>query len=210
MRKFFRSAFNQKLDGILIVSEKKFNLEAFVKAFQDLCDGIDLLNSTFTYQLAPIFVNAIATLTFAGYGVLWEVVIETDFRGLLFLQNGSWLCFMYIVIVVISFVGSSVTHAAEETSLIMMKIINNSQPNESFANSMQKFVTRVNCRSMHVQNCFFKINPMLLVYVKLICAENCSKITKPPIPQATSTIVTYLVITCQFEATKVEIDVKKD
>lgn len=166
-----RSAFSQKLDNIVIVSEKKFDLEAFVKAFQDLCDGIDLLNSTFTYQLAPIFVNAIATMIFAGYGVLWEIVIETEFRGLLFLQNGSWLTLMYIVIAVISFVGSSVTQSADETSLIMMKVLNNSEPSETFANLMQKFVTRVNCRNMHVQNCFFKVNPMLLVYVKFICTK---------------------------------------
>lgn len=149
-----------------------------------------MLNSTFTYQLAPILVNAITTMTFTGYGVLFEIVIETENRSLLFLQNGSWFIFMYIIIVVISFVGSSVTQAAEKTNLIMTKILNNSNPSEDFADTMQKFVTRLLCRNMNVQNCFFKISPMLLVY-------------------ATSTVVTYLVITCQFETTNVEIDVKK-
>lgn len=189
----------------MTVSQEKFNLVAFTKAFHDLCDGIDLLNSTFTYQLVPIFVNAVTTMTFTGYGVLFEMVIKTNFRSLLFLQNGSWLCFMYIVIIVISFIGYSVTQAAEQTSLIMMKVLNNSEPSETHTNSMQKFVTRVHCRNMHVQNCFFKINPMLLVYVKFICSSNHFDIITSELSQATSTIVTYLVITCQFETTNVEL-----
>lgn len=140
--------------------------EKFIQAYQDLCDAIDLLNSTFTFQLAPVLVNVIMTKTFTAYGVLWAMISPTERKGLVFLQNGSWLVIMHLLEIVISFVGSAVTKSARDTLAIMTKILNNSRIDEDFASQMQNFVLRVNCRNLKVENCFFKINWMILLHVR--------------------------------------------
>lgn len=166
-----RTSFSYKIDSVVVVSDVKFSLEKFIKAYQDLCDCLDLLNSSFTFQLAPLLVNIIITKTFTGYGVLWELITPTPHRGLVFLQNASWLMVMHLLEIMIAFIGSAVTKAAQETVVIMTKILNHSKLDEDFALPMQHFVSRVNCRNLKVQNCFFKINWMILLHVRCFFAS---------------------------------------
>lgn len=161
-----------------MVSDIKFGFEKFVKAYQDLCDGIDLLNATFTFQLAPVLVTVLITKTFTAYGVLWAMISPPERQGLTYLQNGSWLAVMYLLEIIIAFVGSAVTKNAQETLVIMTKILNNSKVDEDFVLSMQYFVSRVNCRNLNVQNCFFKIDWMILLHVKFLLKKFIYRVSK--------------------------------
>lgn len=158
-----------------MVSDTKFVFEKFIIAYQDLCDGIDFLNSTFTFQLAPVLVNVLITKTFTAYGVLWAIISPPERQGLTFLQNGSWLAIMYLIETIIAFVGSSVPKAAQETLAVMTKILNTSTLDEDFVLPMQHFVSRVNSRNLDVKNCFFKIDWMILLHVRVYEKSGVSK-----------------------------------
>lgn len=97
-----------------------------MKAYQDLCDEIDLLNSIFTFQLVPVLINAIASKTFTACGLLVEATNPSPFLLMIFLQNGFWMGTMYLLEFIMAFAGSSVTKAAQETLVVMTKILNNS------------------------------------------------------------------------------------
>lgn len=162
------SSFSYKIHKVVTASNIKFNVEIFIKAYQDLCDGIDLLNSIFTFQLVPVLINAIASKTFTAYGLLVEATNPSPFLLMIFLQNGFWMGTMYLLEFIMAFAGSSVTKAAQETLVVMTKILNNSSLDEDFALPMQHFVSRVNCRNLKVQNCFFKIDWIILLQVRLL------------------------------------------
>lgn len=143
-----------------------FHLEKFFKTHHELCEGIDLLNSTFTCHLTPVLINSLTIKTLTAYGLLWEVISPADFSAAENLQNVFWLMVMLILEVTISFAGSTLTQAAQEASGILTRVLNNSISHDALNVSMQNFITRLNGRKLHVRNCFIKINWSILVHVR--------------------------------------------
>lgn len=85
---------------------------------------------------------------------------------MVYLQKGSWLAIMLVLEAAIAFGGSSVTQSARETSVIMTRVLNNSITSDTMTALLQNFVTRLNGRSLHVRNCFIKINWSIFVHVR--------------------------------------------
>lgn len=166
--RLYSSTFSYKIDKMVAETNNEFNFEIFTKAYQELCDCINLLNSTFTFQLVPVLINAIASKTFTAYGLLVELKTPSHFLFLVLFQNGSWMAMMYFFECIIAFAGSAVTNNAQETLVIMTKILNNSTLNEDFTMPIQYFVSRMNIRNLNVQSCFFKIDWIILLHVKFV------------------------------------------
>ena len=136
-----------------------------MKAHQKLCDGIDLVNSTFTLHLASILIDIIIIKTFSFYGVLWELMSGSNFQDITIAQYSFWLTVIYILQIIICFVGSSVAENAKETNKIVSKILNESVFDGEITLNLQNFINRANCRNLNLQNSFFTMNWKLLVQV---------------------------------------------
>lgn len=169
---FFRLRF--KLDDKAVV-DVRFCLEKFIKTHQELCDGIDILNSTFTFNLTAVLINTLTIKTFTAYGLLWSMISPPDSTVIEHLKNGSWLMIMLVLEVTIAFVGNAVTKSAQEASVILTRVLNHSISSDAVNVSLQNFVTRLNGRKLHVQNCFIKINWSIFVHVRDI-SENTGNI----------------------------------
>lgn len=91
--------------------------------------------------------------------------------------------------------GSSTTKEAEKTAIIVGRIMNNLN---SDCADFDRFLSQIRIRNLHLQNVFFKINWNVLLAVsrKIVFVGNLYINST----QTTSSMVTYLVITCQFEA----------
>lgn len=152
-----------------------FDVMNFSRVYQDLCDAVDLMNRAFTFQLVPVLFNELMSKTFVAYGILWELISPTQHSNFSFFRNGSWLLLMYIIDVLIALVGSSVTGAFLETKIIVTKILNNPGCDDEFTNQMLNFITRLSCRNIHLENCFFRLSWIFIIHVRTVQAKHTYK-----------------------------------
>jgi hypothetical protein len=93
--------------------------------------------------------------------------------------------------------GVQATSEAERTSVVLGKMMSECDYERFFV--LQKFLTQIQTRNLNIQNIFFKINWNVVLTVssekKIVNNLDCKFLL-----QTTSTVVTYLVITCQFDA----------
>ena len=91
--------------------------------------------------------------------------------------------------------ANSVTAEAKKMSPIIGKLMSECSRDDYF--ELKKFLSQIQTRNLNIQNIFFKINWNLLVVVS---NKKKKKYFKTDFFfQVTSTVVTYLIITCQFD-----------
>lgn len=130
-----------------------------------LCDGIELLNSTFALNLTAVVINILIIKTFHAYEIIWELLSGSEIVTFILLQNGAWLLMQFIFEILISHVGSSVRENASETIVIISKVLNEYELSDDVAFKLQNLASMLNYRNFSVQNVFFIIDWKLLVAV---------------------------------------------
>lgn len=140
-----------------------FNLKHFSGLYNDLCDAIETINSTFTLQIIFVMANFLATDVFAAYGVLREFLSRSHRLAFMLTGNCSWMLIQYAIKVLTVQAGSSTTNEAEKTVVIVTKIAGNS--NESFKAELNSFLLHMRCRNKKLENVFFTINWNLILAV---------------------------------------------
>lgn len=162
---FLRLSFSYKIDNISIAGLRNVNFKAFTRIFQNLHDGIELLNSTFTFQMIAIIINTLIIKTFAAYGIVYEILSNSKRLKFVLLQDAAWLIMQYLLQMLVCYVGSSVTMNVNATEVIISKLLNDLELNDELVNKLQNFLTRINHRTLDVGNDLFTINWKLLVAV---------------------------------------------
>lgn len=162
---YFRFFFRHKFDNILLVSNNNFNLRCFSRSYKNLCNAVDLLNSTFTFHLVPIVINTSIIETFAAYSILVEMRSPFKASGSIILLNVTWFIIPIVLQVVIAFFGTSLTKEAQATAVIVSDILNELELKEDVVIKLQNFLVRSQCRNLRVQNEFFVADWKLLVAV---------------------------------------------
>lgn len=135
----------------------------------DLYDAIELINSTFTFQLIPVMINIIIFQTFICYGILWELLLHSEILMFVLMQYGAWLATHFILEVLIACVGTLLTRNAKKPLIIIAKILAHNSFSDDLSTTLQNIIVRLSSRNAIVQNEFFKINWQLLVYVSCTC-----------------------------------------
>lgn len=135
------------------------------KNLHNLFDAIELINSTFTFQLIPVMINIIIFQTFICYGILWELLLRSEIFMFVLMQYGAWLATHLILEVMIANFGSLLSKNAKRPAIIINKALTNHDLSDDLSIKLQNIVVRLNSRNTIVQNDFFKINWQLLVYV---------------------------------------------
>lgn len=109
------------------------------------------------------------------------------------------ILYQIITTIVVIHSGSATTCEAERTSMILGKLISESDYERYL--DFKKFLTQIQTRNLNIQNVFFKINWNVFLTVNVV--TEMIDLNWISMFQAQSTIVTYL-ITCQFDTAKVD------
>lgn len=164
---FLRDSFIHKVDKVIIVSVNQINVKCLSSLYQNLCDSIELINSTFTFHLIIIIVNALIIELFASYGIFWEFKVQSKLMLFVLLQNTAWLSMQYVLQILSAHAGSSLTTNGKETLSIINRILNDYDRSDDLTTSLQNFISRTGSRNMLIENIFFVIDWKLLVQVTL-------------------------------------------
>jgi len=140
------------------------NVQMMTKLFHELCDGIKLINRTFTLQLIPIIANYMTTNIFSAYTVLRQIKnVNFDRNFLIF--TGAYLVFQYFAKIVVVHVGYSTTAEAEKFTVVTCKAINDLKTKEEVRLELKNLLYQQKYRNFKIQNVMFNIDWKLLVVV---------------------------------------------
>lgn len=191
----------EKNVGVIFVGKQLNSAKLIAELYHHLCDGITLINSSFTLQLVPLINYFILTSIFVGYTALRELIVPSTLVQFQVIYNGSWLIVQGAIKIFIAHAGTATTNEARETPVIVTKIINQGHLNQNDQDVYKEFLPQVQYRNLNLENAIFKVNyhlPLAVTSYRIFF--NSIKLKRFFIPQIFSTIVTYLVITCQFDS----------
>lgn len=158
----------------------------FMRSFLGLCDAIDIINETFTFQITLLFMSLLVrkiifsinliesfefgfefSSIFASFGIVNELLQRTDHTSASLLLNGLSLIGYGILIMITLNSGSSLTKEARATITVISKheASGIKSAKESHKIDFIFFVTQMRSRNLQIQNDFFKINWNVLLAV---------------------------------------------
>lgn len=165
------------LNGI----QKKMILNDIIKLHDQLCDGILLINSTFTFQMIPVLALILSNGVFALHSTIKEFVSMGKIFWVVSMNNTLWIIYYILALAFMANTGSKTSDEANRTSVIVLKIINNLEGNELLKN-FEIFSQQITKREKVIRNVFFVIDWTVLFTMS-------------------ATICTFLIITCQSDST---------
>lgn len=137
-------------------------------------------------------------IIFSAFNIVRDILepVEGTFKFVKLVPSLIMITLQYFMKLIVVYSASKTTAEAKKTSIIVARLMNDCDDKETFGYS--KFLSQIQTRNLNIQNVFFVINWSLLVMVKL---EDCElrQVIDCFTFQTTSTAVTYLVITCQFD-----------
>lgn len=138
---------------------------------------------------------------FGAYGIIDEI-LRPSLNSMLPLQGNVIGLFHHLIFMLLTaHFGSSLTKTASGTIVVISKVVNSPVLKEAQKIDLILFMAQIRSRNLDIQNIFFKINWSLFVAVSFHIFKHNIRIEDEFISQMTSTVVTYLVITCQFGST---------
>lgn len=185
-------------EKVALTYVKNFNLKLFSELYNDQCDLIEMINSTFAMHIAFVMTSLMLTDVFAAYGILRGCLSSSGYilQFLLF-SNTLWIVMQYGIKALIAHAGTSTTTEAERSLVLVARLVEATYSNQELKTDLNFLLIQMQCRSKHLQNYFFTINWNLILAVRFILRIfSCIEII---LFQITSTILTYLIITFQFD-----------
>lgn len=150
-----------------MVRQNKFDLKGFSEIYSDLCDLIDLINSTFTFHVALIMIIFFSIDVFACYGAIREFRTDSSKFSYLIAMNTLWLFVQYLIKCVIAQAGSSTTIESEKSIVLVTKLIAKMSTHHDMKVEMNYLLFHIQVRKKNIENIFFTISWNLILAVGL-------------------------------------------
>ena len=150
-------------------------LQHVSKLYLDLCDLIELVNSTFSVHLIFTFFtilvsshsskyamdrkvnNFLKLLTiFACFGIVQTALKTASVPLVAIALHGNMVIFQYLTMILLAVTGTATTKQAENTMNILEKLMNTAE--ESEASDLAKFLIQIRTRDLKLRNIFFSID----------------------------------------------------
>lgn len=158
---------------MVLVRRQSFNLKVFSELYSELCDSIELINSTFTLHLVFVMTSLLSTDVLAVYGAVREFQSSISRFGFLIIANTTWMCIQYLIKAFMAHAGSSTTNEAERSLVLVTKLIITFQFDLEIKTDLNCLLTQIQVRKKNLENNFFAINWNLILSVRiLICLLN--------------------------------------
>lgn len=143
-------------------------MKLLTELFHDLCDLIELVNSTFTFQLLVTILSLLLTNIFAFYGTLREFLAGSNGLGFFIIGNGIWTAIQYFIMVFMAHAGSSTKSEADKSSVIIAKASGTLDAHDYLKTALHYLLIEMRCRNTALQNIFFAINWNVILAVRYL------------------------------------------
>lgn len=153
--------------NFVMAGSKTLNSTLFIKLYNDLCDAIGLINSTFTNHLIFVMINFLSMNVFLAYTALREYFTQSKTAQFDIAVNGFWITISYSIKIFLAYVGSSTTNEAERTAEVIAKATGAMTNNDDLKASLNSFLIQMRFRNKNLENVFFKIDWKLILAVSL-------------------------------------------
>lgn len=132
-----------------------------------LCDGIDLVNDSFTFQLIPFMVYYLTANLFAIYSMIREAFYRSPLMYVAIGTNMWWIILHTAIISIALYSGYTTTRCALKTPIIVSSIVKSQKWKESrcVVKVFKTFLLEIQYRNMFLENEFFRIDWKLLFSV---------------------------------------------
>lgn len=151
---------------ILLPPPMKLDLRLFMELYNNMCDSILIINSTFTPNLIIVMTIFMTIDIFGGYGIVQEFMSPS--RNLANLLGSSvWVLLQYPIKIFMAYSGNSTTEEAERTSVLISKLITNTgEHNRQHKDLLNITLHQLQIREKRLCNIFFTINYNLILVVR--------------------------------------------
>lgn len=135
-----------------------------------LCDAIDLVNDSFTFQLIPFMVYYLTANLFAIYSLVREAYFKTPLMYIAIGTNIWWIILHTAIISIALYSSYTTTKCAIKTPVIVSSIIKslNWKQSPDIVETFKTFLLEVQYRNMFLENEFFRVDWKLLFSVSRI------------------------------------------
>lgn len=136
------------------------------ETFQNLCEAIELINSTMSNSMIPVFIVYVVSLIFGIF-----VNLQRVFKATFDIRNSLFLFFLVLNILFVIYCTSSLTKQAEKIPEIISKIMLQSnlkfQTKPLIKDDQSSFVYQYCYTKLDVANVLFTINWSLFATVSI-------------------------------------------
>lgn len=136
-----------------------------IELFHQLCDTIDMINSTFIFPMIFIVFNCLVSNMFSCFNIIWTFTKDFENFDHLILNEIPFLFFIYFLQSICAYSSCSMSSEATETSTIVIKAMSNPKCDRSSQELFKNFLIQHQCRNLKLQTCFFTLNWKLLLTV---------------------------------------------
>lgn len=147
--------------------DRSRNIDAalIVTLYHDLCDMIEIINSSLTFPLILVVIHFFVLNLFAIFSHIWiftqdrenfSVILTTD--GVMILLNWFQLC-------ILAHTSTTTTREAEETAVIVSRIVNKHECSKHQQKILKNFLLQNQYRNLKLRTPLFDINWKLLLSV---------------------------------------------
>lgn len=155
---------NLKMNSLKNIDENTTNL--MIELYQKLFDQMDLINSSFTFQLILMFGYILPSTMFSSYNILRLLSRDSDLKCVLMFTNSIWISAHTFILTVPVYAGHTTTEIAEKVPQIVCRLIQNrSTQNDQIRSNLKMFLRAANCRQINLRTVFFKLNWELIFKV---------------------------------------------
>lgn len=133
--------------------------------FHNLCDAVELANASITLPITFVVFHWFILNLLAFFSHVWMIFKEPTYLLFVLITDGAWIISNYAIQTMIIYASSSATKAAEQTSIIICKILAHQECSKSHAEVFKAFLIHNLYRNLKFQTPFFTINWKLLLAV---------------------------------------------
>lgn len=168
---FFRFHSSRKVFELkkILSQQKNFDLKLFSELYNELCDGIEIVNATFANQLVLVFIYMLSIEILAAYGFIREFIQDSDVRQIeMMLGCLFFILLQYSIKISLVFAGSTTTKEAEMSTDHLTKLISSFEGSSEMRHDLNFLLLQMKFRKKNLQSIFFTINYHLILAVGTI------------------------------------------
>lgn len=143
----------------------QFDPRIFWELYDDLCDIIEMINSTFTAHLIVVLITIMVIEILGGYALLREGISKIN-HPIAMSAGMLWIVFNNVIKFTMVHCGTSTTDEAEKSVVLMSKLA--MAADEGCKNDLKFVSSQLQIRNKKFSNIFFTINYNVVVAVSFM------------------------------------------
>lgn len=142
-----------------------FDPRITITLYHDLCDAIEMVNSTFTFPLIFVIMYFFLCDLFAAYNHIYFIMRFIENIDLLLASDSLFLILNFILQCYLIYLSHSTSSKAEQTAVVVSKILCNCDCDKHQQKAFESFLSQNRYRNLKLRTTFFTIDWHLILAV---------------------------------------------